>query len=135
MRRKVVRALRDADLDAVAVENPAHPGTPDVNYAGGWIELKYLPAWPAKGGVVRIRHFSKQQRIWLERRRDAGGAAYLLLQVGTDWLLLDGRDAARYVGRVGRKKLLNLALHSTDSWSKMKAALPNSLSLWDGARL
>lgn len=127
MRRKVVRALRDAGLDAVAVENPAHPGTPDVNYVEGWLELKQLPAWPVQGGTLRIRHFSKQQRIWLERREDAGGSAYLLLQVGVEWLLFGGADASRYVGRVGRKKLLNLALHSTDSWGKMKAALPNIL--------
>ena len=127
MRRKVVRALRDANLDAVAVENPAHPGTPDVNYVGGWIELKYLPAWPVKGGVLRIRHFTKQQRIWLERRWGAGGNAYLLLQVGTDWMLFNGGDAARYLGKVGRKFLLKIALHSCDLWGTIKVELPHLL--------
>ena len=51
--------------DAVAVENPVHPGTPDVNCILGWIELKWLRAWPVRADtVVKIEHFTRQQRVW-----------------------------------------------------------------------
>lgn len=127
MRRNVVRLLRAAGLDAVAVENPAHPGTPDVECVGGWIELKYLPAWPPRNGALRIPHFTRQQRIWLKRRWQAGGGAYLLLQVGTDWMLFDGETASYCVGYARRDELISLSLHSWDSWSMLQEQLPDAI--------
>lgn len=110
MRRRVLAAL-GAGLDPIPVENPAHPGTPDLNFGGaageGWIELKQLARWP-KGDatVVAIEHFAPHQRLALRRRWRAGGAAFLLLQVGRrDWLLFHGDDAAQHVGRVPRAEL------------------------------
>lgn len=86
-------------LDAIAVENPALPGTPDVNYVEGWIELKQLTAWPQKADtVVHVDNFTPQQRVWHIRRRLAGGTSWLLLQVGREWLLFDGAVAALNIG-------------------------------------
>ena len=86
MRQKVVSALRS--MDAVSVETAACPGTPDVNYVEGWLELKSLPAWPKRPETpVRIDHLTPQQRVWLWARDKAGGAAWLLLKVADDWLL------------------------------------------------
>lgn len=96
-------------LDAVSVENPVFPGTPDVNYIGGWIELKWLRDWPKRDGEVAIRHFTPQQRSWLKRRWLRGGNVFLLLQVGNEWLLFDGNIAAEHVGRVPRQVLQSLA--------------------------
>lgn len=109
MRGRVVRALRS--LDAVAVENPAYPGTPDVNYIGGWLELKWLRRWPENADTdpVLIRHFTQQQRVWLSRRCRRGGRAWLLLQVGQEYLLFDGEMAAEVVGRAPRGALLRSA--------------------------
>jgi hypothetical protein len=94
-----------AKLDPVRVENPIHPGTPDVNLATGlWIELKSLPAWPLRPTTnVRIAHYTPQQRVWLYRRwKCAPGSTQLLLEVRADkqWLLFDGDVAAKFVGRV-----------------------------------
>jgi hypothetical protein len=129
MRQAVLKALRTFRWHAVAVDNEAcHRGTPDVSYCGayrfssqpyvveqreGWIELKQLPRWPKLGEVVKISHFTPQQRIWLRQRWEAGGASSLLLRVGsgckTEWLLFDGPTAADHVGKVVHPTLLGLA--------------------------
>lgn len=115
-RGKVVKLLRP--LDAISVENRAYPGTPDVNYIGGWIELKWLRRWP-KGywdNIVHVDHFTPQQRVWLKRRWRRGGRAFLLLQAqGLNWFLFDGETAAHKVGRCTGEELQKYALQS---WNK-----------------
>jgi hypothetical protein len=106
LRSRVVKALKT--LDAVSVENPAYPGTPDVCYIEGWIELKQVNHWTA--GVLRIPHFTPQQRVWLRRRWRKGGEAYLLLQVQLDWLVFDGVTASEIVGRSDKGQLEEAAL-------------------------
>jgi hypothetical protein len=102
MWRKVRPVLVAARLDPVRVENPIHPGTPDVNLAiGCWIELKYLASPPRPGCLLRIPHFTREQRVWLYRRwRYAPGTTFLLLEIRADhqWLLFDGDVAAKVVG-------------------------------------
>ncbi len=110
MRRKVIKALKP--LDAVAVENPANPGTPDVNYVEGWLELKWKERWPPMGGVLRIPHFTPQQKIWLRRRSRKGGCAYLLLNVAKDWLLFDGEDASIAIGEGTKDELFSIAIRT-----------------------
>lgn len=107
-------------LDPVRVENPCHPGTPDINFAEGWIELKKAARWPPKGGVLALPHFTPQQRIWLRRRFEVGGNVYLLLQVRDDWLLFRGDKAAEWVGRGDREQLLSAATFVWDSASMKK---------------
>lgn len=107
MRKHVCSALRK--LDACAVENPIRPGTPDINFIGGWVELKWLPKWPVRGGVVKCSHFTPQQRVWLRRRSKLGGNAWLLLRVESDWLLLEGRVAADLLGHNTRDCLTDAA--------------------------
>lgn len=98
-------------LDPVRVENPMQPGTPDVNTRLGWIELKFAVEWPPRGGPLRLDHFTKQQRVWLTRRRRAGGNAKLLLKVGeSEWLLFDGTVAAVFLGHEPRERLYEIVL-------------------------
>jgi len=101
---KVRPFLVAARLDPVRVENPIHPGTPDVNLCDGkWIELKCIPDWPARPtSPVQIRHYTPQQRVWLYRRwRYAPGSTFLLLEIRSagQWLLFDGNTAAQIVGK------------------------------------
>lgn len=105
MWKRVRPILLAAKLDPVRVENPIHPGTPDVNFCDGrWMELKCIPAWPARAAtIVSIPHFTPQQRVWLYRRWTyAPGSTLLLLEVRAEhqWLLFDGDVAANVVGRV-----------------------------------
>lgn len=89
--------MEKAGLDPVRVENRALPGTPDVNYKEGWLELKHADRWPPRGGPLRLKHPpTPEQKVWLYRRWIAGGAAFLLLRVGREWFLFRG-FAAREV--------------------------------------
>lgn len=102
-----------AKLDPVRVENPIHPGTPDVNLAtGAWIELKTIDRWRRGAGITTIRHFTPQQRVWLYRRwRYTPGSTFLLLEIRVNraWLLYDGDVAAKVVGRGPEAKHLAVA--------------------------
>ena len=104
MWRKIRPIFLAAKLDPVRVENPIHPGTPDVNFCDGrWLELKCIAAWPLRDtSKVRIPHFTPQQRVFLYRRwKFAPGSTLLLLEVRSvqQWLLFDGDVAAKVVGR------------------------------------
>jgi hypothetical protein len=119
MRQRVCLALRP--WDPISVENPAHPGTPDLNYLHGWIELKCADAWPHRPTTpLRLPHFTPQQRVWLSRRHRAGGRAHLLLRVGMqstddrkagyEWLLFRAPVAVEIVGEVPRTTLITNAV-------------------------
>lgn len=108
MRRRVLQWLKP--LDAIPVENPAQPGTPDVNFIEGWVELKKLNTWPKKReAVVICKHFTPQQRNWLFLRTRKNGNAWLLVQVKNEWLLFKGDIAAEHFGKVNRETLCQLA--------------------------
>lgn len=84
-------------LDPVRVENPAMPGTPDVNYVDGWIEMKAARGWPVKGGPLQLSHPPTAEQIaWLFRREAFGGKAWLVLSVGAgtsrEWFLFTARS-------------------------------------------
>ncbi len=96
MRQRLVAALKP--LDAVPIENSLRAGTPDVNYIGGWMELKWLRSWPVRGGIISLPHYTNGQRLWLRRRGKRGGVALLVLQVGKQWLFFDW-EYAWYIGR------------------------------------
>lgn len=129
-RQFLVKALTKAGLDATSVENPAYPGTPDIQFIDGWIECKYLEDWPKKEETtVRIPHFTQQQRVWLLRRwlevtkkatlRKIYGAGWLVLYVAStkDWLVFNGEIAARHVAKdgVNKAKLFELACLTTNN--------------------
>lgn len=97
MAGRVRKALRG--FDPIRVENPAHPGTPDINYTQGWIELKWIRTKPKTNGIVKIEHFTPQQRVWLLRRQKANGKVWLLLKVSNYWFLFKGGIASEHVGR------------------------------------
>lgn len=120
LRRKTILALRDQD--AIAVENgTVGPGTPDVNYVGGWIELKVLSQWPRNADVspVLVPLYTPQQRIWARRRARRGGTVWFFLQVGNDYLLFDGAVAADIVGLSTKQQLI---ANTMAMWRKFDAA-------------
>lgn len=105
-RSKVVKAL--SSLGAMPVENPAQPGTPDVAFFFGWIELKRILRFPVRGGVVKIPHYTQTQKAWAKRYKrriaelDAANCdVYFLIHVVSlkIWLVFDGAWAADHIGK------------------------------------
>lgn len=128
LRGVVVKALHE--LHAIAVENPVLPGTPDVNYVGGWLELKSLDRWPFRESTpVRIEHWTPQQRVWHVLRARAGGRSFVLLEIVDpgDVLLLGGPDAVTFIGKANRARLLELALARWPDRAGMRTDLPTLL--------
>ena len=82
--------LKGTRRDVKRIETMA-PGTPDVNYCidgkEGWIELKHAREWPKRGGPLKLRHFTPEQRLWIHTRQKAGGKAFVLLKVEDDYFL------------------------------------------------
>lgn len=92
MRSYLVKKM--AEFDAVPIESPTTgKGIPDINYTGGWIECKWLRAWP-KGcdtRPVKFEHaLSKEQQLWLWRRAKKGGKTWVCAKIGRDWYLWPG---------------------------------------------
>ncbi|MEE8181751.1 MAG: hypothetical protein V3T87_00390 [Candidatus Thorarchaeota archaeon] len=105
MRQIVIRAL--SGLDAISVENPVRPGTPDINFIEGWVELKVLDRWPVRASTkIRVPCFTAQQRVWLRRRWERGGAAYFLILIDEDWLLFNGDVAGRFIGQYDKNEMI-----------------------------
>lgn len=101
--------------DAQRHEDVLAQGLPDVSFGcagrNGWIELKYIEAWPKKEDtIVRIKHFTPQQKAWLLRRQKMGGCCWLLLRVGAtnDWLIFHPLKA-RFVGDMTEQEMFNAA--------------------------
>lgn len=111
MRGTIVRLLKP--YDAVAVENPAFPGTPDVNYIEGWIELKWLRNWPVKrDSIVKFEHYTQQQKLWMRQRHLKGGKVGLLLQCKKEWLYFTYPQLMD-VGKLSKQKLIETAKFHT----------------------
>lgn len=112
MRRTVIKILRP--LHATSIENGVGVGTPDVAYAGGWLELKSIDAWPKKPDTpLRVPHFSPAQKVWITKHRLAGGVVDVLLKVEQDWLLIDGQMAVDILGVAPREALI---FHAVRHW-------------------
>lgn len=107
-RKSLVKDLRR--LDAIPCENVAKPGTQDVNYNHGWIELKVLPDWPARSDtVVRIDKLTPQQRVRNRLRWEAGGAAWIFIKIGSDHILFRGCDA-KVLGTLTKAEMIGLSV-------------------------
>lgn len=84
--RNYLRKKLDPYWVATSHEDCANDGIPDISYAmlrrDGWIELKILNFWPRKNGVVRLDHFTTQQKDFLiERGGQGSGHCYMFLKI------------------------------------------------------
>lgn len=114
LRSYIVKGLKKAGQFVHAVENPCRPGTPDVYGCSlgsmFWIELKWVADWPKRNGRLDIKHFTKEQRLWLRQNGRAGGKSFVLLQVYNQWFLLNGIWAADNIGEADQEAINEGAL-------------------------
>lgn len=105
---KLIKAMRG--WDAFRVENLLYPGTPDINFIGGWMETKHVKNYPAKEtDLITHPDFTISQRAFLKRRALMGGKTFLFVQVQKDYYLFDGITGANYFGFLEKKYLLKRA--------------------------
>lgn len=103
----------------VQVENSILPGHPDTNYCirsnsifeelsegqAGDMELKYIKEWPKREKtVVKIDHYTKEQRIWIFKRAMAFGSVFLFVQVKNEYFLFGAFAAVEMVGKALTKQ-------------------------------
>jgi hypothetical protein len=103
------------ELDPVRVENRLEKGTPDVNLMGGeWVELKWKRKKPLNSDkILRLDHeYMLEQRNWAERRIYCGGKVFVLVKISSEWILLWGTTAAKYLERVSLNELRQRAIRT-----------------------
>lgn len=80
-------------------EDKLTSGIPDVSYSithHGWIELKYLPDKPKRdNSILKIDHYTPEQRNWLTLHGARGGLCFLMLQVDKTYMIFDWTKAQR----------------------------------------
>ena len=110
---KYLRDGMGATWESQRHEDKLSTGIPDVSYSTtlhGWIELKFIAEPPKRAStILRIPHYTAEQRNWLERHGKRGGRCFLLLQVGREYLLFDWTGALS-VGRVTMDELRAIAV-------------------------
>lgn len=94
--------------DAQRHEDKFQLGIPDVSFGlpgvNGWIELKFLKEYPKRrDSVIRIEHYTENQRQWLYRRWKMAGHVFLLIQISNEFFLFTGQEMA-LLGNVGNRE-------------------------------
>ena len=117
-----LRKLFDKGHD-IRVENPAGPGTPDINACINgvefWAETKQVKALPKKPetpvftGVMR-----PDQKLWLHKRSKAGGRCYIVAYVEAEDLtyVIPGNHAYEFEG-MNKSQLDEINLPVRAMWS------------------
>lgn len=108
-------------------------GIPDISFGlggkNGWIELKYLKKWPKLGDIVKIPHFTSQQKNWIYKRQKIGGNCWLLLQIKVEFLLFKGDDVTTIgcINEFNLRKLVYINLHPDNIRLMMYEAFTKSI--------
>lgn len=101
-RKRLLKLFKDAGVPAIPVENISHPGTPDIAYPEGWIEVKTVENSQLPKRVdtpLRLSHFTPYQRRFAQQWATSGGRCYMVLVLGKMWLLLEAEYYWTFFGR------------------------------------
>jgi hypothetical protein len=107
------KMLPDYWSEATRHEDAYQKGIADVSFVQlgrhGWMELKWVARYPVREStVVRIPHYTDEQRAFLRAKGSAGGMTFLFMKIERDYLLFDHLNAPD-VGMVTASELRALA--------------------------
>jgi penicillin-binding protein-related factor A (putative recombinase) len=90
-------------------------GISDVLYSlegsRGLIELKYIKEWPKrKTTTVKIKHFTKEQKLFLYKHGRESGLCFLFLRVGKKDFLLFDHLQAQNLGKLTKDQMIKKSL-------------------------
>lgn len=106
------------------VENPANPGTPDVNVVvqgvERWIELKQVPELPQRSTTpVFTGCLKHEQIVWHLLRHRAQGRSWIIGYVEKeDLIYVISGEYAKEFNSMSRSRLEELTLVIEDLWKK-----------------
>lgn len=103
-RRHLAELVPNTEFFYQRIESSNVKGIPDTCYCirgkVGWIEYKYLEKFPhRKNTLVRLDHFTTEQRVFMHDYTMAGGKCFVFVQVEQEYFLFDGLDASMYLSR------------------------------------
>lgn len=114
LRTGILQAYPGSHL--VRIENRVGAGMPDVNGCiegvDFWAELKAIESAPKRKGIIRIPHYTQEQRLWIRKRGRAGGRVGLALKVGRPlrYFYFHWQACFTMVGKVNLEELINCAV-------------------------
>lgn len=108
------------DCNHMRVENPACPGTPDLNYCyngiEGWIEFKQEKTLPARDSTPVFKGALRpEQVLWHIKRSMAKGRSYICgyVEETDEFFLVEGKYAQEFNEMpLSRLKALNLSMEA-----------------------
>ena len=116
LRGKIVKYLNQHGF-AFAVENTAHPGTPDISYllnrTQGWIEVK-----------EEDEKLRPTQVIWIKNFLKSGGLdAWILCRESGRWYLIHVADYEHFNGKRSKHPLKDACVWESDSLEGLEKQL------------
>lgn len=119
---KRVRKLFPSEAHTMRVENPACPGTPDLNVCHQglefWPELKHVHEFPKRPDTpVFPGALRPEQVLWHYQRSRAGGRSYIVANVegaGVTYVI-EGKHSREF-NSMSRSRLDELTLKVEDMW-------------------
>ena len=115
--RYLQRNLKDKNTMLMRIENPFYKGVPDVNFLidgnEGWLELKYIPQYPKKEiTIVKVPHFTIEQKIWHNARFKNKGRTMVLIQVDDDYFIFK-KEKINLLGSLNKFRMFQ---HANKFW-------------------
>ena len=115
--RYLQKNLKDSKTMLMRIENPFYKGVPDVNFLidgnEGWLELKYIPQYPKKEiTIVKVPHFTIEQKIWHNARFKNKGRTMVLIQVDDDYFIFK-KEKINLLGSLNKYRMFQ---HANKFW-------------------
>ena len=115
--RYLQKNLKDSKTMLMRIEIPFYKGVPDVNFLidgnEGWLELKYIPQYPKKEiTIVKVPHFTIEQKIWHNARFKNKGRTMVLIQVDDDYFIFK-KEKINLLGSLNKYRMFQ---HANKFW-------------------